>query len=76
MPDKQKRGFALMDKEKLRAIAGKGGLNAHISGHAHEFTSAEAKAAGQKGGAAVSQDRAHMAAIGRKGGAKRPPHRP
>lgn len=65
------RGFASMDDDKQRAIASKGGEAAHASGHAHEFDSAEARAAGKKGGEAVSKDREHMADIGRKGGEER-----
>ena len=62
------RGFAAMDAEKQRAIASKGGKAAHEKGTAHEWTSEEAREAGRKGGQTVSQDREHMAAIGRKGG--------
>lgn len=65
---KSNRGFASMDAEKQRAIASKGGQAAHERGTAHEFTSEEARAAGRKGGEAVSQNRAHMAEIGRRGG--------
>ena len=50
-----KRGFAAMDQ----------------NGTAHEFDSEEARRAGQKGGEAVSRNRAHMADIGRKGGESR-----
>jgi general stress protein YciG len=39
-----------MDAEKQRIIASKGGKAAHEKGHAHEFTSEEARAAGRKGG--------------------------
>ena len=60
-----------MDPEKQREIASKGGIAAHEAGEAHEFTSEEARRAGAKGGAIVSADRAHMAAIGRKGGLSR-----
>src|SRR3982750_158930 len=62
------RGFASMNREKQREIASKGGRAAHQKGTAHEFTSDEAREAGRKGGMAVSQNREHMAAIGRKGG--------
>ncbi|HEY0180018.1 MAG TPA: KGG domain-containing protein [Dokdonella sp.] len=62
------RGFASMDRAKQREIARLGGRAAHRRGTAHEFTPEEARAAGQKGGAAVSADRSHMAAIGRRGG--------
>ncbi|AWB78480.1 general stress protein [Stenotrophomonas maltophilia] len=62
------RGFASMDEDKQREIAAKGGRAAHESGNAHEFSSEEAREAGRKGGEAVSQDRQHMADIGREGG--------
>ena len=68
MADTSNRGFASMDEEKQREIASKGGKAAHEKGTAHEFSSEEAKEAGQKGGEAVSQDREHMAEIGREGG--------
>jgi len=63
-----KRGFAAMDDAKLRDIASKGGKAAHDKGTAHEFNSQEARVAGRKGGRIVSQDREHMAEIGRRGG--------
>ncbi|WP_437490180.1 KGG domain-containing protein [Sorangium sp. So ce1014] len=63
------RGFAAMDEKQQRSIASMGGKAAHEKGTAHEFSSEEARAAGRKGGAAVSRNREHMAAIGRKGGA-------
>jgi general stress protein YciG len=66
-----KRGFAGMPEEKQREIASQGGHAAHEKGTAHEFDSEEASSAGQKGGKAVSQDREHMADIGRKGGESR-----
>ena len=62
------RGFASMNREKQREIASKGGRAAHAKGTAHEFSSDEAREAGRKGGQAVSRNREHMAAIGRKGG--------
>lgn len=62
------RGFASMDESKQREIASEGGRAAHESGNAHEFTSQEARKAGQKGGEAVSRDREHMSEIGQKGG--------
>lgn len=63
-----KRGFAAMDPEKQREIASKGGKAAHAKGTAHEFSADEARAAGRKGGEAVSKNREHMANIGRAGG--------
>src|SRR5690348_4673776 len=68
---KSKRGFASMDPSRQREIASKGGRAAHAKGTAHEWSSDEARVAGQKGGVAVSRDRAHMAAIGREGGESR-----
>ncbi len=62
------RGFASMSSEKQREIARKGGRAAHERGTAHEFTTDEARAAGRKGGEAVSANRSHMATIGRMGG--------
>ena len=43
-----KRGFAAMSPERQRQIASLGGRAAHQSGHAHEFTSEEARIAGKK----------------------------
>src|SRR5688500_18732608 len=71
MAGKSRRGFASMDAARQREIASKGGRAAHAKGTAHEWTSDEARVAGQKGGVAVSRDRAHMAAIGREGGESR-----
>lgn len=68
---KSKRGFASMDPSRQREIASKGGRAAHEKGTAHEWSSDEARVAGQKGGIVVSRDRAHMAAIGREGGESR-----
>ncbi|MDR3706954.1 MAG: KGG domain-containing protein [Capsulimonadaceae bacterium] len=62
------RGFASMDDDRQRQIASKGGKAAHQSGHAHEFDTNEARAAGRKGGETVSRNREHMAQIGREGG--------
>ena len=66
-----RRGFASMDPSRQKEIASKGGRAAHQKGTAHEWSSDEARSAGQKGGIAVSRDRAHMAAIGREGGESR-----
>ena len=65
------RGFAAMDQQKQREIASKGGRAAHVKGTAHQWSSDEARAAGRKGGEAVSQNREHMSAIGRRGGEAR-----
>jgi uncharacterized protein len=63
------KGFASMDPEKRREICSKGGKAAHEQGRAHEFTADEARAAGRRGGKAVSSNPGHMARIGRLGGA-------
>jgi len=68
---KSARGFASMDQSKQKEIASKGGRAAHAKGTAHEFDSSEARSAGRKGGMAVSRNREHMAAIGRRGGEAR-----
>ena len=69
MAGTSQRGFASMDNDQQRDIARKGGRAAHEKGTAHEFDSNEAREAGRKGGEAVSQNREHMARIGKKGGA-------
>jgi uncharacterized protein len=51
------RGFASMDAAKQRAIASAGGRAAHLSGHAHEFNTEEAREAGRRGGLARSAKR-------------------
>jgi len=63
-----KRGFASMDPAKQREIASKGGKAAHQQGVAHEWSPDEARAAGRKGGEAVSRNKEHMSEIGRRGG--------
>lgn len=68
---KSRRGFASMDRTRQREIASKGGRAAHAKGTAHEWSSDEARTAGQKGGIVVSRDRTHMATIGREGGESR-----
>lgn len=45
-----KRGFASMNKVRLRYISSLAGSRAHQLHRAHTFTSAEAKIAGAKGG--------------------------
>jgi len=62
------RGFAGMSDQRQREIAAQGGRAAHEQGTAHEFSKAEARKAGQKGGEAISRNRSHMAEIGRRGG--------
>lgn len=53
---KRKRGFAVMDPEKQRQIAHKGGVMAHKMGVAHKWNTEEAKAAGRKGGKSKRTD--------------------
>ena len=45
-----KRGFASMSPEQQRRIASEGGKASHASGRGHQWTSAEAREAGRKGG--------------------------
>ena len=59
---KARRGFAVMDRDKQREIASKGGRAAHLKGTAHRWTEEEAKEAGRKGGAA-SHRNGHRTAI-------------
>jgi general stress protein YciG len=54
---KRPRGFAAMDRKLVSEIARKGGKAAHSAGTAHEFTSDEARVAGQKGGRATHAKR-------------------
>lgn len=56
-PAPRRRGFALMDRARVRAIARKGGVAAHERGTAHQFTREEAKEAGRKGGSAPHRSR-------------------
>jgi general stress protein YciG len=66
---KRRRGFAAMDRKLVSEIARKGGKAAHSAGTAHEFTSEEARVAGQKGGRATHAKR-------RKGGEQPEDRRP
>jgi len=55
------RGFASMAPERRRHLASLGGVAAHKKGRAPEWTTAEARLAGRKGGAAfraIRQERA------------------
>ncbi|MCL2776936.1 MAG: KGG domain-containing protein [Polyangiaceae bacterium] len=58
----RRRGFAAMDRDRVREIASKGGKAAHSAGTAHQFSSEEARVAGRKGG---------MAPHVRRGGVRR-----
>ncbi|ALD22660.1 general stress protein [Hymenobacter sp. DG25A] len=61
------RGFAAMDPEEQRRIASEGGKASHESGRGHEWTSAEAREAGRKGGMA-SHGGGNHGSSGRQGG--------
>jgi general stress protein YciG len=63
-PRVHRRGFAAMDRDRVKQIASKGGRAAHAAGTAHQFSSAEARVAGKKGGEAP-----HV----RRGGVRRRP---
>lgn len=63
----RRRGFAAMDRDRVREIASKGGKAAHAAGTAHQFSSDEARLAGRKGG---------MAPHVRRGGVRRRPNEP
>jgi uncharacterized protein len=54
---KRARGFAAMDRKLVSEIARKGGKAAHSAGTAHEFSSEEARVAGQRGGRATHAKR-------------------
>ena len=60
----RRRGFAAMDRDRVKSIASKGGRAAHAAGTAHQFSSDEARVAGKKGG---------MAPHVRRGGVRRRP---
>ena len=71
MAGNARRGFALMEPDRQREIARRGGKAAHEKGTAHQFTPEEARDAGRKGGQMVSKHREHMVEIGRNGGKAR-----
>jgi general stress protein YciG len=66
-PRPRRRGFAAMDRDRVKEIASKGGKAAHAAGTAHQFSSDEARNAGRKGG---------MAPHVRRGGVRRRPAEP
>src|ERR1700744_5548963 len=51
-PRPRRRGFAAMDRDRVKEIASKGGRAAHAAGTAHQFSADEARVAGKKGGLA------------------------
>jgi general stress protein YciG len=63
-PKPRRRGFAAMDRDRVKEIASKGGRAAHAAGTAHQFSADEARVAGKKGGLAP-----HV----RRGGVRRRP---
>lgn len=65
---KPPRGFALVEKDKLRAICSAAGKKAHSLGRRHSFTPEEASAAGRRGGAKTASKPGHMKELGRRGG--------
>lgn len=48
----QKRGFVVMDPERVKAIASQGGMKARDMGVAHRWNEEEARKAGKIGGLA------------------------
>lgn len=50
MSNIRKRGFASMDPTRLKQVAAQGGKAAHEKGVAYEWTVAQARDAGKKGG--------------------------
>lgn len=74
---KSQRGFASMDPDQQREIASEGGRAAHQAGTAHEFTSEEARKAGQqshkndasKGSASSTGNRGSESSSKTRGGA-------
>lgn len=69
-PLKKPRGFAAMDPLRHKELSSLGGKTAQRSGTAHRWETGDEQAvqAGRKGGAVVSADSDHMAAIGQRGG--------
>lgn len=67
---KQKKGFALFDPDKLKALASKAGKKAQANGRAHKFNSQTAKVAGRKGGQAIAAKMGsdYFGDIGQRGG--------
>lgn len=49
---KEDRGFASMDKARLKIVSSKGGKEAHRVGRGRQWTAAQARAAGKLGGKA------------------------
>ena len=49
MEPKQKKGFAVMSRDKRRKIARWGGIASHQSGKCHEWKSEDVRMVGRKG---------------------------
>lgn len=64
----ERRGFANMERDKLRKWASYGGMVAQANGLAHRFNAETARQAGRKGGLSIARDRSYMADLGRRGG--------
>lgn len=69
---KQRRGFAAMDRAKVRAIAMLGGAAVHRKGTAHRFSREEAREAGRKGGLAPHRVRGRKLPPEEPGSSKNP----
>ncbi len=48
--ERKGRGFAALSTSELRRVSSAGGRASHQSGHGHEWSSQEARAAGARGG--------------------------
>jgi general stress protein YciG len=59
--NKKPRGFQTLTPERRREIAIRGGKAAHARGVAHQWTSAEASAAGRLGGIARARKQGRLA---------------
>jgi general stress protein YciG len=61
-PPRRRQGFACLTPERRREVAAQGGRAAQRTGRAHQWTPAEAQAAGRKGGAASRGGRGRLPA--------------
>jgi general stress protein YciG len=66
---KRRQGFAVLDPARQWEIASQGGKAAHAQKVAHRWTSAEAAAAGRKGGQAAQRRRLERERTARTKGA-------
>lgn len=64
------RYFASLSKADLAKLGSKGGKTAHANGTAHRWTSAEAQAAGKKGGSVKHPGKGFGALQGRRKGSR------